>query len=152
MNKHLQKKAGIFLAIVSMLPFASSFATSISISVSDSITSSITSSVNSISNSSKGVVNAAKLEGDYKITDIAADDRVDRMKIALRAEGDDRSKDVFLHMPVGDYQRSTIGVGQVVNVVPETYGFALFQEYVKQPFAIVVAENFATNLKPKVVS
>ena len=153
MKKNLQKKAGVLLALVAMLPFASSFATSISISVSDSISSSITSISNSISNSSKAVVNAAKLEGGYKITDVAADEtRSDRMKIALRADGDDRSRDIYLHMPVADYQHSTIGVGQIVQAVPKPYGVAFFQEYAQQPFAVAVANNLINDIKPKAVS
>jgi len=153
MNKNFQKKAGIFLAIVSMLPFASSFATSISISVSDSISSSVTSITDSLGNSSKGVVNAVQLEGGYRITDIANDTgRAGHMQIALRADGEDRSKDLYLHLPAGDYTRSNIAVGQLVKAVPESYGVAFFQEYAKQPFAVVVAANLANDLKPKAVS
>ena len=153
MKKNLQKKTALFLAVAAMLPLASSFATSISVSVSDSISSSITSISNSLTNSGKAVVNAAQLDGAYKITDVAADDgHADRMQIALRADGDDRAKDIYLHIPVGDYQRSTIGVGQIIKAVPEAYGVAFFQEYAPQPFAVVVADNIAKDLKPKVVS
>lgn len=153
MKKNLQKKAGVLLALVAMLPITSSFATSISISVSDSISTSITTISNSISNSTKAAVNAVKLEGGYKITDVAADDiSADRMRIALRADGDDRSRDIYLHMPVQDYRHSTIGVGQIVQAVPKSYGVAFFQEYAQQPFAVALADNLKNDLKPKAVS
>ena len=152
--KNLKKKLALLLLMASMLPAVSSYGASFSISVSDSISSSLTAISDSLGKSSKGSSNAVKTaQGDYKITDIAAADGPhNRMKLALRAPGEDREKDLYLYLPVDDYNRSNLGVGQIVKAVPQEYGVAFFQELTKQPFAVVLADNWIKDLNPNPVS
>jgi len=59
---------------------------------------------------------------------------------------------LYLYLPVDDYNRSNLGVGQIVKAVPQEYGVAFFQELTRQPFAVVLADNWIKDLNPNPVS
>jgi len=144
----------IMLAAMAVVPASASFAASISMSVSDSVSGTVASISDSLGKSSKSSTNAVGLtQGDYKITDIAvADGRDNQMKIALQAPGDDRTKDLYLYLPADDYARTNLNVGQIVTATPRNYGLAFYQVQTKEPFAVVLAENWIKDLHTNVVA
>jgi len=154
MMTRLKRNIRILLAALAVLPVSASFAASISMSVSDSVSGTVASISDSFGKSSKSSTNAVGLtQGDYKITDIAvAEGRDNQMKIALQAPGDDRTKDLYLYLPVADYTHTNLNVGQIVTAMPRNYGLAFYQTQAQSPFAVVLADNWIKELHTNVVA
>ena len=154
MTTNFKRNIGILLAAMAIVPASASYAASVSLSISDSVSGTVASISDSLGKSSKSSTNAVGLtQGDYKVTDIAvAQGRDNQMKIALQAPGEDRSKDLFLYVPASDYNHSNLAVGQTVTAMPRAYGLAFYQVAVKEPFAVVLADNWIKELHTDIVA
>jgi hypothetical protein len=141
--------AGIVMSLSTSYAVASS-----SISVSDSISGSIGSLSDSVRGSSRSSSNAVNLaDGGYKITDIAAaDDHPGKMRLALQADGDSRDKDIYLYVPRDDYMRADLSIGQEIMATRQPYGVAFSLGDVKQPFVVVLADDWVSDLRSNALS
>lgn len=123
---------------------AGSFTNTISNSISHSLATSSNSSATSSTNTANDL---GQIEGDFKITRIAADTQSnDRMQIALQAPGTDRNKDLYLYIAASEYKNANLGVGQVVNAVQHPYGVAFTLQGERSPFTVLLAEAWVKDL------
>ena len=141
--------AGILMSLSASYAVASS-----SISVSDSISGTVGSMSDSVEPSSKSSANVVHLaDGGYKITDIAAvDGHPGKMRLALQADGDSRDKDIYLYVPRDDYMRADLSVGQEIMATRQPYGVAFSLGDVKQPFVVVLADDWVSDLRSNALS
>ena len=125
------------------------------VSVSDSISASvegISTSVGQISKSSSKAANLA--EGEYRIIDVAeAADRPDRARLTLRAVGkDDAEEDFYLFMPKQEFARAQLQAGQTLAARNRPYGAAIFKQDLGEPIAVLLKDDWRSNLQPTPVT
>ncbi|MFJ3054395.1 hypothetical protein [Herbaspirillum sp. NPDC087042] len=143
----------MLLALALLSAHASSMANGISISLSLSVSGTVASVSTLVSKATTTVVNLVDLtHGTYKVSNIeVADGRTDQMRLRLQADGQDRDHDIYLYLPANDYARVEIGVGQTVRATRQDYGLAFYQAFEKEPFVVVLNEQWRDDLNARQV-
>ena len=92
-----------------------------------------------------------RAEGPYRITEIAeAPARPGLLRLALKAEAGDH--DLVLLLPRATAEGQQLAVGAVILATPQTYGVQFTKPQAREPFYLVLNDDWFDALKTKRVT
>ena len=136
------------MALAAALPcHAESFASSSASSASSASIGSVSDSLTSASGSSTGKV----AEGDYRIVEVAAAARPDRVRLKLQPTANERDAAAAIHLEVprpalGDREAT---IGAVVGVRQRPYGYEFAWADTRVAFFLALAADWHRELEPR---
>lgn len=139
----------LFAGAVAALPCAAeSFASSASIAGSASI-GSLSDSVKTSSGSSARNV----AEGDYRIVDVAAGERLESLRLKMQhvARADEEAAVVYVDVPQAALGHRSAAQGDIVAVRQRPYGYQFAWGDTRTPFFLVLAADWQRELEPRAV-
>jgi hypothetical protein len=133
---------------------ADSLASSASTAGSSAV-GSLSDSIQGSSNSSAGDKRVA--EGDYRVIDVAdAAGRPGLLRVKLRATDErpapDGSTEFFLDLPKQAVEANPLATADVVTVRHRVYGMEFARAQTREPFFLVVADEWMRELAPRAVT
>ena len=140
----------LLVSLVSILPsHAESFASSSASSASSASVGSLSDSIFGSSGSSTGAV----AEGDYRIIDVAAAERPDRLRLKMQpvARASDDAAVVYLDLPRAALGDRASPRGDVVGVRQRPYGYEFAWADTRVAFFLVLAADWHRELEPRPV-
>jgi hypothetical protein len=148
---------GLVLGSATLPASASGIASSASSEVSSAGSSGSSTSVEASSNSSSGKDKVA--EGPYKIIEVAEalprdGGTAPAVRLKLQAQAQTAKAgggDFFLYLPQAAYDRSRLGVGDVVLAQHRSYGLAFARDDSKEAFFLVLDDAWRRELQTKPV-
>lgn len=123
-------------------------------SASDSLSTSVGQSSKSISGSSDSSKHQDLAAGDYRVTEVAqAEGRPGMVALRMQPVADQPGAAPFtLTLPAATVDRAALAAGQVVTALARPYGFEFAKADTKQPFYLVMQDDWHRELKSRQVS
>ena len=130
-------------------------ASSASSAASDSIGVSSNGASASLRTSSNSSTKKEVAQGDYRVIDVAADDRPGMLRVrlqALAASGPASDDNAFLLvLPQAIFDSSGVATGQVVSATQRPYGMEFARSDTRMPFFLVLTEGWMQELQSRPV-
>lgn len=138
------------LAAVAGMTFhahAESF-TSAASSAGSASSGSVSTSLKSSSHSSTDDEKTAN--GDYRIVDVAqAPDHADHLRVTMVS--DESQQRIALDLPANVFAKQGLGPGDLVHAQPRAYGFEFAHADTREPFYLVLSDDWQGELAPRPV-
>jgi hypothetical protein len=140
----------LLVGLVAALPSrAESFASS-------SASSASSASIGSVSDSlfgASGSLTSAVAEGDYRIVDVAASERPERLRLKMQpvARAGDAAAVIYLDLPSAALGDRASPRGDVVGVRQRPYGYEFAWADTRVAFFLVLAADWQRELEPRAV-
>ncbi|AUS43378.1 hypothetical protein CYD94_15175 [Ralstonia solanacearum] len=122
--------------------------TSTASSAGSASSGSVSGSLHSSSNSSKDEKKTAN--GDYRIVDVAElADHAGQVRVTMVA--DESQQRIALDLPANVFAKQGLGRGDLVHAQPRAYGFEFARADTREPFYLVLADEWQNELAPRPV-